>query len=622
MVCEPLTRLNKLYELNSNSEWMNTGLYRLVCSPDLLTIAYERIKSKSGNMTPGTDGETLDGISSSYIAHLSDALKDESFQFRPTRRHLIPKKNGKMRPLGVPSPRDKVVQEAIRIILEAIYDSPTSPTFTPESHGFREGRSTHTAIEHVRANWGAPNWVIEGDIKSFFDEIDHHTLIQILRKRISDERFISLIWKALSAGYMEDEQFVASKVGTPQGSIISPVLANIYLHEFDVAVKEWIAELSNTVKKRPNPEYRSVVRKRERLMKASGGKVTEEIKVLTQTIRSLPSQDHNDPNSIRVSYVRYADDWIIGVTGPKALANTLKERARTFLRDVLKLELSMEKTKVTNLRDGYVHFLGFSLTVPSPKEVKVSDFKSGAVGLKRRINAGANIKVNIPLDEVINRLTERGFCDGNGFPTHHTVLIAFDKDQIVAQYNSVMRGIANYYAACTNFSKLNRVDYILRYSLAKTLANKERSSMVKQFQKRGKNLRVEKAVGEKKVSVSFVDFRSLKRVKFSGQQPNLDRIFALQTFRTKSKLGITECAVKGCLSGDPVEMHHVKHIRKMGKKVSGFTKLMAQINRKQVPLCASCHKKVHRGTYDGLALKDLELAVVYGKPSARIRETL
>lgn len=302
MVCKPLTRLNKLYELNSNSEWMNTGLYRLVCSPDLLTIAYERIKSKSGNMTPGTDGETLDGISSSYILRLSDALKDESFQFRPTRRHLIPKKNGKMRPLGVPSPRDKVVQEAIRIILEAIYDSPISPTFVPESHGFREGRSTHTAIEHVRANWGAPNWVIEGDIKSFFDEIDHHTLIQILRKRISDERFISLIWKALSAGYMEDEQFVASKVGTPQGSIISPVLANIYLHEFDVAVKEWIAELSNTVKKRPNPEWRRVVRKRDRLMKASGGKITEEIKLLTQTIRSLPSQDHNDPNSIRPTF--------------------------------------------------------------------------------------------------------------------------------------------------------------------------------------------------------------------------------------------------------------------------------------------------------------------------------
>lgn len=201
---------------------------------------------------------------------------------------------------------------------------------------------------------------------------------------------------------------------------------------------------------------------------------------------------------------------------------------------------------------------------------------------------------------------------GMVFPTHHKALVALDKDQIVAQYNSVMRGIANYYAACANFSKLNRVDYILRYSLAKTLANKERSSMAKQFQKRGKNLRVEKTVGDKKVSVGFVAFRPLKRARFGGQQPNLDRIFTLQTFRTKSKLGITECAVKGCSSGEPVEMHHVKHIRKMGKKVSGFTKLMAQINRKQVPLCASCHKKVHKGTYDGLALKDMELSVIYG----------
>lgn len=591
---------------------MNSGLYRLVCSPDLLAIAYERIKSKSGNMTPGTDEETLDGISYSYIVRLSDKLRDESFQFRPTRRHFIPKSNGKMRPLGVPSPRDKVVQEAIRIILEAIYDPQTSPTFVEESHGFRERCSTHTAIEQVRAKWGAPNWVIEGDIKSFFDEIDHHILIQILRKRISDERFISLIWKSLSAGYMEDERFVASKVGTPQGSIISPILANIYLHEFDLAVKGWVAEFSNNVKKRPNPEYRSVVRKRERLIKASGGRITEEIKSLTQTIRSLPSQDHCDPDSIRVSYVRYADDWIIGVTGPKSLAYLLRERARNFLRESLKLELSMEKTKVSNLRDELVHFLGFALKVPSPKEAKVSDFKSGQFGLKRRVSHGASVKVNIPLDEVKNRLTSRGFCDASGFPTHHKGLLALDKDQIVTQYSSIMRGIANYYAACSNFSSLNRVDYILRYSLAKTLANKERSSMAEQFRKRSLRLRVEKVVGEKKVAVEFIEFRHLRRKTFNGNQPDLDRIFTFQTFRTKSRLGVSECAVKSCHSGDPVEMHHVKHIRKLGKKVSGFTRLMAQINRKQVPLCSTCHKKVHKGTYDGLALKDLELSVVYG----------
>jgi group II intron reverse transcriptase/maturase len=612
MVCKPLERLSKLYELNLNSAWINKDLYRLVCSPDMLIIAYERIKSKSGNMTPGTDGETLDGFSMSYVTRLADELKSESFQFRPTRRHFIPKRNGKMRPLGIPSPRDKVVQEAIRIILEAIYDSPKSPTFVEESHGFRERRSTHTAIEQVRIKWGAPNWIIEGDIKSFFDEIDPQVLVTLLRNRISDERFINLIQKALSAGYMESDTFVASAVGTPQGSIISPILANIYLHEFDILVKNWIAELSNDVKKRPNPRYRSAIRKRESLLKASDGKVTEEIKSVTRIIRSLPSQDHSDPNSIRVSYVRYADDWIIGITGPRSLAEDLRDRARLFLRESLKLELSMEKTKITNLREGRCRFLGFNISVPSPKESKVSDYQSGELGLLRRVSHGAMVRINLPIDETVSRLSERGFCDSRGFPTHHNAFLALDLDQIVTQYNMVMRGIANYYAACNNFATLNRISYILRYSLAKTLANKDRTSMKEQFRKRGKSLRVVKLIDGIEMSVSFVDFRPLKRKTFTGEITDPNRIIAFHKIRTKSRLGILSCAVKNCTTGKPVEMHHVKHIRKTGKTVSGFTRLMAAVNRKQVPLCEDCHKAVHRGTYDGLALKDLEMSVIYG----------
>lgn len=611
MVCKPLERLSKLYELNSDPAWKNRDLYRLVCSPDLLVIAYERIKSKSGNMTPGTDGETLDGFAASTVERLSNDLKNESFQFRPTRRHFIPKRNGKMRPLGIPSPRDKVIQEAIRIILEAIYDSPKSPTFVDESHGFRERRSTHTAMEQVRTKWGAPNWIIEGDIKSFFDEIDPNVLIQLLKKRIEDERFLNLIRKALSAGYMEKDDFVAASVGTPQGSIISPILANIYLHEFDVIVKGWIGELSNNVKKRPNPEYRSAIRRRESLLRASEGVITEEIKAVTRTIRSLPSVDHDDPKSIRVSYVRYADDWIIGVTGPKSLAVDLRDRAKTFLNGTLKLELSMEKTKITNLRTAYCRFLGFSINVPSPKESKVSDYKRGNTGLMRRASHGASIRISAPLDEITSRLAERGFCDGRRFPTHHKALLALEQDQIVTQYNAVMRGIANYYAACVNFSALNRVSYILRYSLAKTLANKERTSMAAQFRKRGKNLRVTKSVNDESMSLSFVDYRHLRRTQFAGKPAALNRILVFNRFRTKSRLGITNCAVKTCLSGKPVEMHHVKHIRKTGKTVTGFTKLMALINRKQVPLCTDCHAAVHRGKYDGLALKDLELSVIY-----------
>ena len=612
MVCKPLERLDKLYELNSDTNWQNRDLYRLVCNPDLLIIAYERIKSNPGNMTKGTDGETLDGISAFSLDNLVKDLRSEAFQFKPTRRHHIPKGNGKMRPLGIPSPRDKVVQEAMRLILEAIYDSPKGPTFVPQSHGFREGHSTHTAIHQIKFKWGAPNWVIEGDIKSFFDEIDHSILIQILRKRIHDERFLCLIQKALKAGYMEDDQFVSSKIGTPQGSIISPILANIYLHEFDLVVKEWIGELSNTVKKRPNPLYRSLVRKRENRMKKSGGVITEEIKSLTKQIRQTPAPDHYDPNSIRVSYVRYADDWIIGITGPKSLALELRERAKAFLFEKLSLTLSMEKTKITNLRKDKVSFLGFDLWVPSPKQAKVTEFVQGDFSMKRRASHGANIKISIPLRTVVNRLREKGFCDEAYFPIHHKYLLAQNKDQIVAQYNAVLRGITNYYAACDNFHQLSWVEYILRFSLAKTLANKERTSMRKQFRKRGKYLTVTKEIGDKKMSVRLVEFRDLKRNSFSSIKQDYDRIFNLHTIRQKSKLGITECAIKDCSSGKVVEMHHVKHIRKMGKKVSGFTKLMANINRKQIPLCSDCHRKVHSGKYDGLSLNSFDLSVIYG----------
>lgn len=546
------------------------------------------------------------------IDRISERLKDESFQFRPTRRIFIPKRNGKTRPLGIPSPRDKVVQEAIRLILEAIYDSQVNPTFIPENHGFRDGRGTHTAIEEVRQQWGSPNWVIEGDIKSFFDEIDHQLLIQILRKRIADDRFLNLIRKALSAGYVEDKTLIALKVGTPQGSIISPILSNIFLHEFDVVVKDWCTTLSTNTKKRPNPEYRSVVSKRSRLLAASEGETSEEINALTKTIRTLPSLDHNDPNSIRVTYVRYADDWIIGVTGPKSLAEDLREKARVFLKEHLKLTLSMEKTKITNLRSDSVRFLGFDLSVPSPKESKVSDYRSGDFGLKRRVSHGSHIIVRAPVDEIVSRLHQNGFCDANGKPTHHKAFIALKPDQMVESYNLVMRGIANYYSAVAYFSRLARVDYILRHSLAKSLANRERSTVKKQFTKRGSNLRVVKEVRGKKVSVEFVDFRTSKSTHFAVPQRDIDRILSLSRHRTTSRLGVHQCAVKDCQTGGPVEMHHVKHIRKMGKTVTGFTKIMAAINRKQVPLCTDCHKKVHNGHYDGLSIKDLELSVIYG----------
>ncbi|MEA9422435.1 reverse transcriptase domain-containing protein [Aeromonas caviae] len=237
-------RLDKLRELNARRDWVNKDLYRLLLKPELHILAYEKIKSAPGNMTKGIDGETIDGASLRNIEVTISELKDESYKPTPSLRVFIPKKNGKQRPLGIPSVKDKLVQESVRLILECIYDAPNNPIFSDLSHGFRESRSTHTAMEEV-CKWSGTKWFIEGDIKSFFDDIDHEILISLLRRKISDDRFISLIRKFLKAGYVEKGQFKSTRLGTPQGGIISPMLANIYLHEFDTWAGKLCADLSN-----------------------------------------------------------------------------------------------------------------------------------------------------------------------------------------------------------------------------------------------------------------------------------------------------------------------------------------------------------------------------------------
>ncbi|WP_034671746.1 reverse transcriptase/maturase family protein, partial [Ectobacillus panaciterrae] len=304
-----LQRLGVLQRLNGKSKnWVNQEIYRLLYKEDLYVIAYERIKSKPGNMTPGTDNNTIDGFSKEWIHSIIQDLRTEKFQFKPVRRTEIPKANGGKRKLGIPTIRDKMVQEVMRIILEAIYDSPEGSCFHESSHGFRPNKGTHTALKEYRQKWQTTNWIIEGDIKGCFDHIDHHILIDILKKKIQDEKFIRLVWKLLRAGYMEFKTLANSLSGTPQGGIVSPVLANIYLNELDNKVKELQNSLNKGKTKRRNVEYTRLVALRGYYLKRSGGEVTPKIKELTERVRNIPSRVTNDPEFIRLRYIRYADD--------------------------------------------------------------------------------------------------------------------------------------------------------------------------------------------------------------------------------------------------------------------------------------------------------------------------
>ena len=232
----PTDVLNSLNKQSKNPSYKFKRLYRNLYNPEFYLLAYRNIYANEGSMTPGVDGETLDGMSSPRIERIINALKDHSYRPNPARRTYIAKKNSsKKRPLGIPSGDDKLVQEVVRMILESIYES----TFSDQSHGFRPKRSCHTALEQLQRTFAGANWFVEGDIQACFDSFDHQVLINILRRRIDDEAFISLMWKFLKAGYMEQWQYHRTYCGTPQGSGISPILANIYLHELDMHMEEY-----------------------------------------------------------------------------------------------------------------------------------------------------------------------------------------------------------------------------------------------------------------------------------------------------------------------------------------------------------------------------------------------
>lgn len=600
-----LERLEVIRKLNGkNRAWVNSDLYKLMFDEGMYIEAYGRLASNPGNMTPGSDDETLDGFSLEEISKIIALMKSESYQCKPVRESFIPKPNGKQRRLGIPCPRDKVVQEVIRVILEAVYDSPHGPYFNDSSYGFRRSRSCHGALKEIQGKWSGVTWLIEGDIQACFDCVDHHILINALRKKIKDERFISLIWKFLRAGYFDIERARHdSLAGTPQGGIVSPILSNIYLHELDEFVEQLRVELEQGKERRVNPEYRRIEARRYRLVKA-GKANTKEFKKLGKLMRSLPSLDTYDPNFVRIKYVRYADDWLIGVIGSHELAEEIKERVGKFLKDKLALTLSQDKTKITNARTEEAEFLGYRIRKGRGRDSqKTSKSTNGSGREFKRRSTGMEVVLKAPMDKLIKRLSSKGFCNGRGIPTHKAGWTMLDEDQIVSLYSSINRGIQQYYRPADNFALLARVQYILKYSCAKTLALKKKVPITRIMKGRDIGVQVTNKNGRVR-NVFF--FRNTdwtgKRDAFKNS-PDVDIVQMQVRLRTRSKLGLP-CVV--CGNPSKVQMHHVRHIRKMdGAAPKGFTRVMQALNRKQVPVCKTCHTKIHRGEYDGLSLKDL-----------------
>ena len=592
--------LNSLNEHSKDSSYKFERLYRILFNEELFYVAYQKIASNGGSTTKGSDGRSIDEMSLARIETLIASLKDESYQPHPSRRVHIPKKNGKTRPLGIPAFEDKLVQEVVRMILEAIYEG----HFETTSHGFRPKRSCHTALLHIQKTFSGAKWFIEGDIKGFFDNIDHDVLVGILRERISDDRFIRLIRKFLKAGYVEDWTFHNTYSGMPQGGIVSPILANIYLDKLDKYVKEYIRHFDMRTKRRPGKESNDLANERKRtvrkLKKIKDGTekaaLVARLKAIEQERAAFPSGDEMDGSYRRLKYIRYADDFILGVIGSKEDALRIKEDIKSFLSESLALELSEEKTLITHTGKS-AKFLGYEITV-----TRNNHQRRDVQGRLRR-TYGKRVRLNVSMATLRDKLLEYGAMEiklRNGKeiwkPKCRSGLIFNDDLEILDRYNRETVGFCNYYLIANNCVVLHNFRYIMEYSMYKTFAGKYRSTV----RKINKKYRLSKLFTVKYEQKGVIKSRTFYKTSFKRRTTAFNGSCDIEPYsiadvsRTNltDRLKAEKCEL--CGATGKLIMHHVRNLKDLKGKES-WKRLMSARKRKTIALCPSCHRLRHLG---------------------------
>ena len=566
------------------------NIYRLLYNRNLYLRAYGRLYSNQGAMTKGTTAETVDGMSLTKIDRIIDALRHERYRWKPVRRVNIPKLNGKTRPLGIPTWRDKLLQEVIRMILEAYYE----PQFSDQSHGFRPNRGCHTALGEVATRWTGVRWFVEGDIKGCFDNIDHDVLLSVLGEKLRDNRFLRLLKYLLKAGYLEDWKYDRTQSGTPQGGVVSPILANIYLDRLDKYVETVLIPAHTRGKARQRNRQWVNLRHMSAYYRRVGkhGKAA----ALRKEFQQMPSQDPYDPEYRRLRYVRYADDFVVGFSGPKAEAEQIKESLRTFLSDTLKLELSNEKTLITHATSQAARFLGYELANQQAND------KLDRNG-RRKVNGRIGLRVPA---KVIDQHCRAYMARDK--PTHRNELLLEDDFTIISRYQAEFRGVVQYYLLALNVSHLGKLQWVMQQSLAKTLAAKHktrRRKLIRRYQSTVQTdhgeraclqVVVERGEGKRPLVARFggIPLKRNRRAILIDQKPQRYRAERNELLK---RLLANECEL--CGATEDIQVHHVRALRDLNVKgrleKPVWVQIMAARRRKTLVVCRKCHMDIHHG---------------------------